>query len=140
MQRRNFIRSAALGASAVLGLPGLRSFAALSTNWPIGCFNRAWAQLSLDNALDGIASAGYKVIGLLSGHRSEAMTSSSATPEYVDALKKRIAERGLSVNMTALRFRLGTSVEENFADVGRQIGRRKTRDLAAQFVGARTRR
>jgi hypothetical protein len=52
-----------------------------------------------------IASAGYKLTGLLSTHRGEAFTSSAARPEYLDGLKKRIARRGLAVNLTAIRFR-----------------------------------
>lgn len=89
--------------------------------WPIGCFNRPWTKWSYDEALDSIAAAGYKVTGLLTGHKGEQFTSSTATPEYLDSLKKRIAQRGLTCNMTAIRFRQGAPLEENIADLRRQI-------------------
>ena len=107
--------------TSLAGLPLTRAFAAEKTKWPVGCFNRAWTQWSYDEALDGIAAAGYQLTGLLSGHRGEAFTSSAATPEYLDGLKKRIAQRGLSVNMTAIRFRPEAALEANIADLHQQI-------------------
>ena len=104
MNRRTFLQTAT-GAAACFSLPWTAAGAAERPSWPIGCFNRAWTHWSYDAALDGIAVAGYKLTGLLSGHRGEAFTSSAATPEYLEGLKKRIAQRGLSVNMTAIRFR-----------------------------------
>jgi L-ribulose-5-phosphate 3-epimerase len=121
MNRRTFIQTTTLGMSSLAGLSLTRALAAEKTNWPIGCFNRAWTQWSYDDALDGIAAAGYKLTGLLSGHRGEAFTSSTATPEYLDGLKKRIAQRGLSANMTAIRFRPEAPLEENIADLRKQI-------------------
>jgi sugar phosphate isomerase/epimerase len=72
-------------------------------------------------ALDSIAAAGYRVTGLLSGHKGELFTSKEATPEYLDSLKKRIRARGLDCNMTAIRFRPAAALEENIADVRKQI-------------------
>jgi sugar phosphate isomerase/epimerase len=94
--------------------------AAEKPDWPIGCFDRAWTKWSYDEALDGIAAAGYKLTGLLSG-RGEAFTSSAATPEYLDGLKKRIAQRGLAVNVTAIRFRPEAALADNIADLRKQI-------------------
>src|SRR5688572_32385402 len=107
MNRRDFLKTSTLTATAVAisGDFSSRSIAADKVKWPIGCFNRAWTKWSYDEALDGIKSAGYKLTGLLSGHRGEAFTSSAATPEYLESLKKRIAERDLFVNMTAIRFK-----------------------------------
>src|SRR6185436_8118136 len=65
--------------------------------------------------------AGYKLTGLLTGQRGEAFSSSAATPEYLEGLKKRIAQRGLSVNMTAIRFKPEAALEENIADLRKQI-------------------
>lgn len=89
--------------------------------WPVGCFNRPWTSWSYDVALDGIAEAGFKLTGLLSGHRGEAFTSSTATPEYLASLKKRIGQRGLACNMTAIRFRPDAPLAENKADLRKQI-------------------
>jgi sugar phosphate isomerase/epimerase len=120
MNRRTFLQTAT-GAAAFAALPWAATQAAERLNWPIGCFNRAWTNWSYDTALDGIAAAGYKLTGLLTGHRGEAFTSSAATPEYLEGLKKRIAQRGLSVNMTAIRFRPEAALEDNIADLRKQI-------------------
>jgi len=125
MNRRIFLRTATVATTALAGLPWKSAFgaenAAEKTNWPIGCFNRAWTKWSYDDALDGIKAAGYKLTGLLSGQRGEAFASSAATPEYLDGLKKRIAQRGLAVNMTAIRFRPDAPLADNIADLGKQI-------------------
>jgi sugar phosphate isomerase/epimerase len=121
MNRRTFFQTATVGATSLAALSFTSAFAAEKTNWPIGCFNRPWTKWSYDEALDGIAAAGYKLTGLLSAHKGEAFTSSTATPEYLDGLKRRIAQRGLAVNMTTIRFRPETALEENIADLGKQI-------------------
>ncbi|MBI2948070.1 MAG: sugar phosphate isomerase/epimerase [Verrucomicrobia bacterium] len=121
MNRRAFIHTTGLSVAAVVSPQVIRSMAAEKTNWPIGCFNRPWTKWSYDEALDGIKAAGYKLTGLLTGQRGEAMTSANATPEYLDSLKKRIAQRGLAVNMTAIRFKQDGALGENIADLRKQI-------------------
>jgi sugar phosphate isomerase/epimerase len=121
MNRRTFIQTTAATATALAASPWSGLLAAAPPNWPIGCFNRAWTNWSYDTALDGIAAAGYKLTGLLSGHRGEAFTASTATPEYLDGLRKRITQRGLAVNMTAIRFRPEATLEDNLADLRKQI-------------------
>src|SRR5258705_11311221 len=113
MNRRAFLQTAAVGVTSMASLSLTSAFAAEKPNWPIGCFNRPWTKWSYDDALDGIKAAGYKLTGLLSSHRGEEFTSSAATPEYLDGLKKRIAQRGLVVNMTAIRFKPDAVLEEN---------------------------
>src|SRR5215469_3366938 len=105
MNRRTFLQSVSATSLAMATLCCSKVFAQEHAKWPIGCFNRAWTNWSYDDALDGIAAAGYKLTGLLSSHRGEAFTSSKASPEYLDGLKKRIGQRGLAVNMTAIHFR-----------------------------------
>jgi sugar phosphate isomerase/epimerase len=120
MNRRTFIRTAAAGtllAGAASWLPAHAG----ETAWPIGCFNRAWTNWSYDEALDSIAAAGYKLTGLLSGHRGEVFTASRATPQYLDDLKKRIAQRGLAVDVTAIHFRPEATLADNIADLRKQI-------------------
>lgn len=121
MNRRTFIRTAGTTVAVLATGLGAEARAAGRPDWPLGCFNRPWTKWSYDEALDGIAAAGYKLTGLLSGHRGEAFTSSAATPEYLDGLKKRIAQRGLAVNMTAIHFRPEAPLETNIADVRQQI-------------------
>lgn len=120
MNRREFLKRTAVGslfASAAVQTV----CSAEKVNWPIGCFNRAWTKWSYDDALDGVAQAGYKTTGLLTGQGGEAFTSSAATPEYLANLKKRIVQRGLTVNMSVIRFRAGDPLEANIADVRKQI-------------------
>src|SRR2546423_3739555 len=78
-----------------------------ATAWPIGCFNRPWRDWGYDAALDGIKAAGYEWTGLLTAlpGEGEIFAGSAATPEYLDALKKKIATRGLKANMCALRLK-----------------------------------
>jgi sugar phosphate isomerase/epimerase len=121
MNRRTFLQGITTATAALASLPWLTSQAAEKPAWPIGCFNRAWTNWSYDDALDGIAAAGYKVTGLLSGHRGEEFTSSKASPEYLTNLKKRIQQRGLAVNMTAIRFRPEAPLTDNIADLHKQI-------------------
>jgi sugar phosphate isomerase/epimerase len=118
--RRTFIQTATATAASLVSAPWTSVLAAEKPDWPIGCFDRAWTKWSYDEALDGIAAAGYKLTGLLSG-RGEAFTSSAATPEYLDGLKKRIAQRGLAVNVTAIRFRPEAALADNIADLRKQI-------------------
>ena len=120
MNRRTFLETAGVMAMAAAGF-SLTGAAAEKPTWPIGCFNRAWTNWGYDDALDGIAAAGYKLTGLLSTHRGEAFTSASATPEYLEGLKKRIRGRGLTVNMSAIRFRPEAALERNLADVRQQL-------------------
>ncbi len=99
-------------------------------NWPIGCFNRPWIadkkNWGYDVALDGIKAAGYKLTGLLTRTANEPLLGSDATPEYLDALKKKIAARGLKVNMGAVRTKNDLSLPDQIADMRRQIDNGKT--------------
>jgi len=119
MNRREFLFLT--GSSLFAAVSASKLFAAEKVSWQIGCFNRAWTKWSYDTALDSIAEAGYKITGLLTGQGGEAFTSSSATPEYLDNLKKRIAQRGLTVNMSTIRFRPEAALDSNIADLRRQI-------------------
>jgi sugar phosphate isomerase/epimerase len=129
MKRRTFIKITSVATTGLITMPWAKAGAFEIPGRPIGCFNRAWTNWSYDVALDSIAAAGYKLTGLLSGHRGEAFTASSATPEYLDGLKKRIAQRGLAVNVTAIHFRPDGALEENIADLRKQIENAARLDL-----------
>lgn len=121
MTRRTFIHTAALSTVALTAPNPLAAVTGPANMWPIGCFNRAWTRWSYDEALDAIKESGYKLTGLLSTHRGEAFTSAAATPEYLETLKKRIAQRGLEVNMTAIQFKPDAPLEESIANLRKQI-------------------
>src|SRR5262245_19576525 len=116
MNRREFLRTTTATAVAASILPG-PALAAESkgVHWPIGCFNRPWhekADWGLDMALDGIKAAGYKIVGLLRTGENEPLTGIKATKEYLEKLKKRIADRSLKVNMAALRTANNESLDQ----------------------------
>lgn len=92
-----------------------------AVKWTVGCFNRPWTKWSYDECLDGIKGAGYKVTGLLSRTRQDPFTGSDATPEYLAALKQKLASRGLKANMTALRVRADQPFEVAQKDLRQQI-------------------
>ena len=119
--RRHFLTAATAGLA--VGLLPRSAFAAPSaaTRWPVGCFNRPWTKWSYDETLDAIKAAGYTHTGLLTPTKADVFTSSNATPEYLAALKAKIAARGLKVNMTALRVKTDLELAAAIADTRQQI-------------------
>jgi sugar phosphate isomerase/epimerase len=118
MNRREFLA----GIAASVGTTVVPVFAADKTNWTIGCFNRPWTKWgAIDVALDGIKEAGYSVMGLLSRSKTDPFIGSDATPEYLDALKKKIVARGLKANLGAIRTKLEGAVEDGIKDLRTQI-------------------
>ena len=100
MNRREFLQhTIAGGAITALGVSMSETIAARAVKWPIGCFNRPWTTWSYDDALKQIKAAGYETTGLLSRTKQEPFIGADATPEYLAALKQRIAASGLKANM-----------------------------------------
>src|SRR2546421_9373186 len=126
MNRRTFLQTTLMTAAATLTSCATNRTASNSkgVNWPIGCFNRPWAgdkrNWGYDAALDGIKAAGYKLTGLLTRTPKEPFTGSDATPEYLHALKEKIAARGLTVNMAALRTKNELTLEQQIKDMRQQ--------------------
>jgi sugar phosphate isomerase/epimerase len=120
LPRREFL-TAMSAAAVVSALPAARAAAAKPTAWPVGCFNRPWTKWSYDETLDGIKAAGYTWTGLLSPTKADVFTSATATPEYLAELKRKIAARGLRVNLTALRVKHNVPLAEAIADTRRQL-------------------
>jgi sugar phosphate isomerase/epimerase len=133
LTRRDFVAATSAVLTTAL-LP--RSLAAASASapasWPIGCFNRPWTKWSYDTTLDGIKAAGYAWTGLLSPTKDDPFTNASATPEYLAALKQKIAARGLKLNMTALRVKHTVPLAEAIADVRQQLTNAHT--VGAEFA------
>ncbi len=100
LNRRQFLRQTGYAcAGATLLSSSLRTQAAEGKDlWSIGCFNRPWDAFSYDQALKGLAQAGFETTGLVGNHRSspEPLLSVDATPEYLKRLKDRIHASGLS--------------------------------------------
>jgi sugar phosphate isomerase/epimerase len=122
LSRRDFLSTvSAATALAIVSRPTLAADKVSATRWPIGCFNRPWTKWTLDEALDSIKAAGYQWTGLLSATKNEALTNSTATPEYLAALKQKIAARGLKANMCALRIKNDLPLTGVIADTRKQI-------------------
>jgi sugar phosphate isomerase/epimerase len=119
MNRRQFIHTSTLATAAMALTQSQPADAAVK--WTVGCFNRPWTKWSYDECLDGIKAAGYKVTGLLSRTRQDPFTGADATPEYLAALKQKLAARGLKANMTALRVRADQPFEAAQKDLRQQI-------------------
>ena len=94
LSRRHFLAASSAVAATAL-LPRHLFAAAAGPAWPVGCFNRPWTKWSYDETLDAIKAAGYTHTGLLTPTKDDPFTGSSATPEYLAALKQKIAARGL---------------------------------------------
>lgn len=121
MNRRHFLRAVSVSTAAIaaLGEPVVSASGAL--NWPVGCFNRPWSKWGVDAALDGTKEAGFKVFGLLTRTKTDPFISTDATPEYLEALKKKIAARGLIANMGAIRTLTSAPLEDAIKDLRVQI-------------------
>ena len=123
LSRRDFLTTTTAGAAAALLAPA--AFGAEKKNnptaWPIGCFNRPWVKWSYDEALDSIKAAGYRYTGLLTPTKADVFNGSAATPEYLAALKQKIAKRGLKANMAALRVKNGVALDDAISDTRKQI-------------------
>ena len=133
MNRRQFIETATLTVAAAATLPSVAAQAeekAKRVNWPIGCFNRPWIaekkNWGYDVALDGIKAAGYGLTGLLTRTANEPLLGSDATPDYFAELKKKIASRGLKVNMGAVRTKNDLPLPDQIKDMRQQIDNGKT--------------
>jgi sugar phosphate isomerase/epimerase len=140
MNRRQFLHTTTLAATAGALLPLHRLPAAeklKGVTWPVGCFNRPWLgekdkPWGYDTALDGIKAAGYNLTGMLTRTATEPFIGSDATPEYLAALKQKIAARGLKVNMGALRLKFDLPLAEMIKDTRRQIDNGKT--MGVEFL------
>lgn len=129
VSRRQFLVTSGAALAAALCRPAA---AAAPARWPVGCFNRPFNAWSYDETLDAIKAAGYGLTGLLSPTKVEPFTGAAATPEYLAALKRKIAARGLAVNMTAIRVRNGIPLADAIADVRQQLTNAHT--VGVQFA------
>ncbi|HUT89200.1 MAG TPA: sugar phosphate isomerase/epimerase family protein [Thermoguttaceae bacterium] len=102
--RREFLSNTARIAAASTAAAALTRSAAVAKScasevpWQIGCYTRPWAQYDYQMALDAIAEAGFKHVGLMS------------------TKPKKDAKRGLVITVA-------TSIDEA-AEVGQQAQRR----------------
>jgi sugar phosphate isomerase/epimerase len=103
--RRSFLAgtaslgAAALVAPAVESLLGAEAGAAPpKAPWQIGCYTRVFDQFEYPVALDAIAEAGFKYLGLMSAKgKPAALIRTTTAPEEVEAIYDQARKRGLRV-------------------------------------------
>jgi sugar phosphate isomerase/epimerase len=122
LSRRDFIRRA-----FALGLA--------SSSWPhaapaaepgshaVGCYTRPWDQFDYRVALDGIAEAGFKHVGLMTAKgKSWVMVTVDATPEEVAAIAAEVKKRGLNtLSLYGGDFPVAKSVEAGIAGLKKLV-------------------
>lgn len=66
--------------------------------WQIGCYTRPWGEYEYRVALDAIAEAGFKYVGLMTAKSPTSLVISSATtPDEAARVREEVARRGLKV-------------------------------------------
>lgn len=106
ISRRNLLAAAsasALGAAS-MGAPARAAAARTSpspagrASWQIGCYTRPWDAHEYPVALDAIAEAGFKYVGLMTTKSpTRLVISVKTTPEQAQQVKEDVKQRGLEV-------------------------------------------
>jgi len=104
--RRQFLdQSVRLGAVSTLAWTGSAlqprhacASAGMAPPYLIGCYTRPWAQYEYRVALDAIAEAGYKCVGLMTTKGKNGLVLSAATtPEEAAQVAEEVKKRNLKV-------------------------------------------
>ena len=103
-------RRAFLAGTATLGVAGLAASTvgcrfgagtrgtARKPGWQLGCYTRVFDQFDYPVALDAIAEAGFKYVGLMTTHTKQWVMIKTTTPaEEVQAMSDAAKKRGLKV-------------------------------------------
>lgn len=103
MSRRDFLDkglkfgAAGLAASYALQSPVMAKTAA-ADRWQIGCYTRPWAKQDYRVAMDAIAEAGFKYVGLMtSNNKGGRVISVSTTLEEALQVGQEAKKRGLGI-------------------------------------------
>ena len=114
---------AAMAASTVETLCGAdTSGAAPGAAWQLGCYTRVFDQYEYPVALDAIAEAGFKDVGLMTTKGKQGAIIKATTPvEEVRAAHSEAAKRGLKVLSVYGEFPIAESLDANIAGLKRLI-------------------
>ena len=121
--RREFLSETTLLAGAALLADAGSSLAAAApgVSWPVGCMNRPWTRWTFDETLEAVKAAGYRTVGLLTPTKDDPFIGPEATPEYLEALKRKLAASGLAANMGSLHTRHDTPLDETVKSLQKEI-------------------
>ena len=123
ISRRSFLAGTAkLGAAALVASTVESLFGADSRRrrakpaWQIGCYTRVFDQFEYPVALDAIAEAGFKYVGLMTTKAKQSVMIRTSTPvEEVQAADKEARQRGLKVLSVYGEFSVAESLEAGIA-------------------------
>ena len=119
--RREFLRATVAGGTLLLAKP-LTSLAADEPAFPLGCYTRPWDQFEYRVALDGIAEAGFKYVGILTAKgKSWVIITADTTPEEAAQVGEEVKKRGLRALSVYGDFTVLETVELNIPRLKRLI-------------------
>ena len=120
INRRTFLGGVAgmgVAGMSVLKLPALlaaEAAPARKPNWQIGCYTRPFDQFDYPLALDAIAEAGFRYVGIMTSNIAGWVMIKSSTPvEEVRNMHRAARKRGLEVLSIYGEFPVSSSLEEN---------------------------
>jgi sugar phosphate isomerase/epimerase len=118
ISRRSFLAATAKLAAAGLGASTIDSLFAANTGatrqpaWQIGCYTRVFDQFDYPVALDAMAEAGFKYVGLMTTNIKQWVMIKTTTPiEEVQAMSDAARKRGLKVLSVYGDFSVTDSLE-----------------------------
>ena len=118
INRRSFLAATAKFGAAGLAASHMDSlFAADAATarepvWQLGCYTRVFDQFDYPVALDAIAEAGFRYVGLMTTKSKQWVMIKTTTPaEEVQAMHKEAANRGLKVLSVYGDFSVSDSLE-----------------------------
>jgi sugar phosphate isomerase/epimerase len=128
ISRRSFLAATAklgaagLAASTVEPLFAADNGIAQTPAWQLGCYTRVFDQFDYPVALDAMAEAGYKYVGLMTANKSQgAMIKTTTPPEEVQAMTDAAKKRGLKVLSVYGEFSVKESLDEGIRGLKRLI-------------------
>jgi len=114
INRRTFLAGTAKLGMAGLAVSTVESLfsAAPKAAWQIGCYTRVFDQFEYPVALDAIAEAGFKYVGLMTTKTKEWVMIKTTTPvKEVEAMHSEARKRGLKVLSVYGDFSVTDSLE-----------------------------
>lgn len=126
LSRRDFVRIAAAASLAGIARPldvAAAPEAKADSAWQIGCYTRPWDQFEYRIALDGIAEAGFKYVGIMTAKcKNWVLVNVSSTPDEIGAINDEIKKRGLqTLSIYGGDFPVAESVQAGVAGLKKLI-------------------
>ncbi len=126
VSRRDFVKIAAAASAASITVP-LHGLAAgegrAGDGWQIGCYTRPWDQFEYRVALDGVAEAGFKHVGLMTAKcKGWVLVTVDSMSDEVAAISEEIKKRGLkALSIYGGDLPVGESVQTGVAGLKKLI-------------------